>query len=200
MHRSRLLALSSLAFLVSSSASANLLVNATFESDLSGWSEGGSPRWSSLDAAGSVLSGSVEVGTAGAVGQCIPVSTPELQVEASVLVPEGQSQLVGTPGVKLLYYTAADCTLVPVIPGRSVVLAPLSTTGWEEIGDSITVPNGAVSAYVSLTFFYLLDGEAAPFVAYFDDVSVVPEPGVAALWALAGMFAASGRRQPGARR
>lgn len=108
-----------LAFLaMPAAAQDNLVVNAGFDVDVSGWQQGDWPgEWRSLDADGSNASGSLFLtndtggsSTGRAWTQCIP-TTPGTMVEAGAmtLFPSGQGS-DNEPIVVLISYESNDCS------------------------------------------------------------------------------------------
>ena len=142
--------------------------------------------WSSLDASGSPSSGSVRhenVNTDGAkvsgIGQCIPVVAGEsYRVGTSIYVPSGQAA-TGLAGILFQWMASADCTGDPIGGG-------LGTTGewagfdeWLDwVSDLREAPPGAHAMMLDLRCRKTT--ASGTFVAYWDDVFVVPEPRPAA--------------------
>jgi len=173
-----------LALLLAAPAGAtNLVTNGHFDAGISGWTPYCSNRcaiaWDVTHDAGATSSvGSLEIETwvtnGGEVGpiQCVPVSAPgTYSASAWVYVPSGQAQ---TPSeeLELASFSTSDCTFSPSDRAFSAVGPALDA--WAEHQASLAVPGSIQSVRVRL-----LSGgttTSTHVFAYFDDVSLVPEP------------------------
>jgi hypothetical protein len=194
MSRPLLVALTLLVSICAGPAHANLLVNPGFTAPeyLGGWTLSGIYSWEGLDVFDSPSSGSILIEAGGSASQCIPVTTPVVHAQTSILVPTGNSLGAGTAALLLTFWGELGCmdqTSAFAIPG------PLASEDWETIGAVVPVPDGAASVTFELAVERTL-GSTGPFVAYFDEASLLPEPGPAALAAsLAAMAVAARARR-----
>ncbi|HVS02953.1 MAG TPA: hypothetical protein VMT16_09300 [Thermoanaerobaculia bacterium] len=153
----------------------NLLPNAGFDADVSGWQESIafiSSSWSPIDAAGDPDSGSAAITTTGTVGgqgllYCVPV-TPGAAYGfgAFVRVPSGQLQ-TGSGSVGGLFFEAPACAGNTVSGvGTFPIAEPLDE--WVLTQGEVVAPPTANSMLLTLSVSN--DGSGEPFTALFDDV------------------------------
>jgi hypothetical protein len=152
------------------------LLNAGFDSDLSGWSGTGS--WAPLDVQGDPDSGSalLRAHELESLSQCVPATPGVVEAGASVFVPSGQSGIVNF-GVSVIFFAAPGCAGLPFNLPLAVIIAPLDVWSFVPGLSFPEVPGGAQSALFRLGFLSF-QGEVE---AYFDAprVAFVPEPELA---------------------
>jgi len=191
--------------LAAPAGAANLVTNGHFDTDISGWTLYGTEstiaRNLNYDMGTTPSVGSLEIETwisnGGLEGpiQCIPVSTPgTYSASAWVYVPSGQAP---TPSQELDLdsYTSPDCTSSPSSQDSSLV-GP-HPDAWTEHQASLTISGSIQSLRVRL-----LSGgttTSTHVFAYYDDVSLLPEPAsgsmaLSALGTLAALTLARGSR------
>lgn len=179
----------------------NLVVNGDFDTNLAGWYYPASfveDSWSAFDAGGSPSSGSVRqenantdgIKTSG-IGQCVPVVAGEsYRVGVSIYVPSGQAA-TGLAGILFQWMASADCSGAAIGGGLGTDGEWVGFDAWQDwMSDFVEAPPGAQAMEVDLTC--RKSSASGTFVAYWDDVSVAPEPGAAAL-AGAGLGALAAR-------
>lgn len=161
---------------------AELLVNGTFDTDLSGWTVLSdleqTAHWSSVDAAGSTSSGSVEVVNRHPGGgflefpmaQCVPVDDGKgYRASAKIRIGFGQPTQ-GDARLILGWYPNTACMGDFL---ASDVVGQVSALGsWLPVSAQVVAPNDAESVMVWLAALKVEVGGS--FRAYFDDVSVEP--------------------------
>lgn len=183
----------------------NRVENGDFDTSLAGWYWAPSfveDSWSPMDAGASPASGSARQENsnddgikAGGIGQCVPATAGEsYQVGGSVYVPSGQSA-DGLAGIHWQWKASLDCS------GASI--GGLLGTDGEAAGfdewyhwhsDFVSAPVGTQS--ILLDLISRKNDATGTFVAYWDDIFVIPEPAAALLQGAAlGALAALGRRR-----
>jgi len=170
--------------LASGAASAqNLLINSSFDHNLTAWqmNPDGSASWDTLDAAGAAGSGSALITNyasggntyAGPLLQCVPV-TPGTSYDftTKVRIAPGQAR-TGHAMVQILWRNNSECT---GSVGNSAAISGGTVGVWAELSRAgIVAPAGATRAMIQLG---LVKEEAgASFVANFDDVGFQLTPG-----------------------
>ncbi len=139
----------------SGSSGAGGLQNATFNTNTVSWTpdSGATISWSTNDAGGSALSGSLDlevtgdptIGVQAAAVQCISASPgASYSLDADILIPTGSSSYAS-----LWFYGSNDCSgsalsVVASTPSFTTV------TAWQEVFASASAPSGAHSAGVHL--------------------------------------------------
>lgn len=170
----------------------NLLVNADFDTDLSGWTLTGSPAaeaWSSDDVAGEDDSGSAELGVLASdpgfvmsarLDQCVPVvGGAQYDLAAFIKEPAGQP-VSGRALIDLRWFGDATCEGAEI--GGSPGATPLEDLPgeWvlaqeEHVFSTAFAPEGAAGARVSLGVIRNELGQPGDVrTARFDDVRFCP--------------------------
>jgi hypothetical protein len=161
----------------------NLLVNGDFDTDLAGWYRPASwveDSWSAIDIDASPSSGSVRqenvnvdgVKTSG-IGQCIPVTEGEsYRVSGATFVPSGQDA-VGAASIVFQWKDGTDCTGEAIGGGLGTGGSGLFDEWYVFVSDFVVAPAGAGS--MQLDLLCRKTTAAGTFVAYWDDLVVVPE-------------------------
>lgn len=159
-------------------AAQNLLPNPTFDDDISGWnvfSASLSPSWSSLDANGSLSSGSLRVVNTSATdnnaypaaAQCFPVEPgARYGARGRFLYPGGQAHN-GVAAIIVFYMDAIGCSGNPITQEADELALPPGTWVALDTGSHVAPP-GAVSALVYFGFRKVGAGGSAIF--HLDDV------------------------------
>lgn len=140
-------------------AGANVLVNGTFDTDLSGWLNpwGYTAVWSSADADGDPGSGSAHLqdefpgnnGTLVILVQCLPVSGGEtVRVAGDLLLPVHADPLGFGAGILVFAYSDTECSADPSYELDASVWN--QSPDWQHVEASGGVPAGARSLMVGL--------------------------------------------------
>lgn len=167
---------------VSALTSDNLLVNAGFATDLSGWTY--TPlltEWSNKDVNGDASSGSAaiaetdDVGDSEVVSQCVVLpGTGPFDVGAFFLLPSGQGQLAGGASYAI-WYSSSDCSGTPLRTDEFDTPNPPPTDSWTAVfGDGLIPPEGSVSAFVSVGNFKNDIANGLNVVGYVDAAAFGP--------------------------
>jgi len=169
-------------------AGAELITNGTFDQNIDGWSDPTADlqttiQWFAWDVHSSPTSGSLLVTTnlaeAGLDGpwQCV-ATTPGLHT-ASAATEVNVSTLKVDPYVQMTldFFATSDCSGGALEGGGSATA--LIAVGWETLTAPAVAPAGTQSARVQFLVGGTYDTKADS--AFFDDVSLVPEPGDALL-------------------
>jgi hypothetical protein len=161
------------AFDVPSLLGQNLLTNPGFDVGLGGWTNQGA-AWSTLDAANSSFSGSVQLSDDPSAGvpqvtQCV-VATPGLY-DASVVyrVPAGQS--AGNGVFRVWTFPNANCT-GGFLEVYELDATPAAFDTWVPASQGVRVPVGAQSALFQL--FFQSNQAAATFTGLYDNAFLAP--------------------------
>ncbi|MEO7793614.1 MAG: hypothetical protein ABIV06_02485, partial [Thermoanaerobaculia bacterium] len=162
----------------------NLLTNATFPTDLSGWDYVGAATWNSSDALTQASSGSL-VGTNNAaspftyvtllISTCLPV-TGGAAFDGSLdsRIPAGQG-VTATASIEIAWYGAGGCSGIHYL-GSNILVASSDADGvWHrsEASSAVHAPALAAFATVRLTLSKTEAGGIA--TAYFDNVVFKPQ-------------------------
>jgi hypothetical protein len=157
----------------------NLLLEPGFDTDVSDWQQNGGANFSSTDATGCPLSGSLQVmvdpiGGSQAVmnAPCVPV-TPGQKYDfgGKVLLPTPDPSTGASMAVEWIEY--ADCHgSFTTTSGPAV--DPVSAGSWQSLSSSAVAPNTAAAAFLVLT---VTTPQGVSSSALFDDVYFTPSPG-----------------------
>jgi len=169
-------------------AGAELITNGTFDQDIDGWSDpiadpNTTIQWFAWDVHSSPSSGSLLVTTnmaeAGLDGPWQCVATTPGSHTASAAAEVNTSILKVDPFVEMAldFFATPDCS-GGALEGGGYAVA-LITVGWE----TLTAPAVALADTQSARLRFLVGGtyDGKADSAFFDDVSLVPEPGDSAL-------------------
>jgi len=170
MHRFQLVAVCGVlsAFDPSSVFAQNLLTNPGFDVGLSGWTNQGA-TWSTLDAANSPLSGSVQLSDDPSAGvpqitQCVAATPGLYDASVEYRVPSGQS--AGNGVFRVWSFPNANCT-GGFQEVYEVDTAPGPFNAWLPAKQVIRVPVGAQSALFQL--FFQSNQAGATFTGLYDN-------------------------------
>jgi len=169
-------------------AGAELITNGTFDQDIDGWSDpiadpNTTIQWFAWDVHSSPSSGSLLVTTnmaeAGLDGPWQCVATTPGSHTASAAAEVNTSILKVDPFVEMTldFFATPDCS-GGALEGGGYAVA-LITVGWETLTAPAVAPADTQSARLRFLVGGTYDGKADS--AFFDDVSLVPEPGDSAL-------------------
>jgi hypothetical protein len=157
----------------------NLLPESGFDTDVNDWQHNGGANFSSTDATGCPLSGSLQVmvdplGGSQAVmnAPCVPV-TPGQKYDfgGKVLLPTPDPSTGASMAVEWIEY--ADCHgSFTTMSGPAV--DPASAGSWQSLSSSAVAPNTAAAAFLVLT---VTTPPGVSSSALFDDVYFTPSPG-----------------------
>jgi hypothetical protein len=160
-------------------SAANLLPEPGFDTDVNDWQQNGGANFSSTDATGCPLSGSLQVmvdqlGESQAVmdAPCVPV-TPGQKYDfgGKVLLPTPDPSTGASMAVEWIEY--ADCHgSFTTTSGPAV--DPASAGSWQSLSSSAVAPNTAAAAFLVLT---VPTPQGVSSSALFDDVYFTPSPG-----------------------
>ncbi|HUR82765.1 MAG TPA: BACON domain-containing carbohydrate-binding protein [Thermoanaerobaculia bacterium] len=157
----------------------NLLVNGTFDKDVSAWgwfsrfpNALGTPQWSQLDANGSPASGSMLLRDTDFLAsqsfqqlQCVRLNTGGGFYEFGTKVRTGGAN--GEAAIALLTYASTDCSDPYLTADRKDrVLRPSQSGVWTKYDFNGTISGNARSALIVVASA----ADAPPFEAWFDDV------------------------------
>lgn len=162
----------------------NLLVNADFARDLSGWMY--TPlftEWSNKDVNDDVSSGSAgiaetdNVGGAEVISQCLVLSGPgPFDVGASFFLPSGQGQRAGGASYAI-WYSSSNCSGTPLRTDEFDTPDPPPTDSWtSDFGFRVTPPGGSVSAFVAFGIYKNDNASGPNVVGYVDGTTFKPTP------------------------
>ncbi len=167
---------------------AELLSNGSFDTNIDGWSDptalpGTVLAWSYYDPHEDPASGSLMVTTnlpeAGLDGpwQCV-LTTPGPHSMSATMLRDYPLQYI-EPYVKMTldFFASENCAGAPL--GGSVDDVAISGDAWEPLANQSVAPEGTQSAMVRFWVGGTYDTYADP--VFFDDVSLLPEPGAAIL-------------------
>jgi len=169
-------------------AGAELITNGTFDQDIDGWSDpiadpNTTIQWFAWDVHSSPSSGSLLVTTnmaeAGLDGPWQCVATTPGSHTASAAAEVNTSIMKVDPFVEMTldFFATPDCS-GGALEGGGYAVA-LITVGWETLTAPAVAPADTQSARLRFLVGGTYDGKADS--AFFDDVSLVPEPGDSAL-------------------
>ena len=155
--RSAIVAVSMLLWAMSAGAQ-NLLVNPTFDTDLSGWARSAFEGfWDPNDANGSPLSGSVRGDHEGApsggafqTSNCVNVlAGKDYDLKAAFLYPD--TAVSGQVTANVRWYSEVNCQGVIGVSSRIALKNDESSGEWEARSITFAAPPGAVSGKIELT-------------------------------------------------
>lgn len=141
-------------------AQGNLIVNAGFDTDLSGWDnpQARSALWSELDPSNSPASGSALIANVGSgnnttqlvLNQCVPANgSVEYRWGGQVRLPSLQPEFTSAR-IMILIYDSADCS------GSALQIESVGSVGvdeWELTAESIVADSAAQSIRIGLGIF-----------------------------------------------
>jgi hypothetical protein len=170
-------------------AGAELITNGSFDQNIDGWSDpvadpNTTIQWYAWDVYSSPTSGSLFIITNMADAysdgpwQCVATTPGTHTASAAVDVNVISTQIDPRVEIKLDFFATPDCS-GGALPGGDGAVA-LVSIAWETITTApLVAPAGTKSAQVRLLVGGTYDGKSDS--AFFDDVSLLPEPGDAML-------------------
>jgi len=183
MRKSAIRTINLLGFLLVAPLTAqNLLDNATFDDDLSGWGLDNGidvPIWSPEDAEGSAASGSAELSNThsapqneGGPYQCVPVTGGQSYLlSGKGFMPSGQAGSV-QGWLVANWYSSTDCSTGPLSSSFGNHTTVEDT--WQLVSNTFDAPASAASARINLGVYKLTGTEGVPVVDRWDDIFFGP--------------------------
>ena len=171
-----ILAALSVAALPAASLAQNVLPNADFDTDLSGWDTTADTSWSPLDSDASPSSGSLQIVVtelkSTAITVCVPVVGGETYEFGVDILIETQGTAEGRAGIVVRWEADAACTQeLPDFPANTF---RTSAPEWTNATLTATAPDEAVAALVELRATKSGGGSGSTITAHFDDANFQP--------------------------